>query len=162
LAAGLKTQHLHGNHRLAVQQHDAVHGPDELRGAITPAHAFRNRQCGDGLSDDAPQQAGRRCAPLRAAKHQPLALVAFELREFGHRHTAILGECDGGLSGDPLCVECDLERRAALLHLLVGLMLCQGLYPHGEAPRRSEALHLAVRNSGGIQSGEHTLGEGRR
>src|SRR5450755_4482732 len=100
-----------------------MHGPDELYRTAAPAHAFSNRQFGDGLIDDAAQQARRGHAVLGAAEYQPRALVGFELLERIDRHTAILRERDSCLSRQALRIEGALERRPAPLDLLVRLML---------------------------------------
>src|SRR5271155_4017857 len=100
-----------------------MYGPNEFGGPRTPTHAFRNRQCADGLGDDAADQRRGRGASLCTAKLQPCALISLQLRQSCYGNIAALGKSDGRGHRFAVGIETVGKRRTSAFDVAVRLVL---------------------------------------
>src|SRR5262245_1661338 len=148
-----------GDDRIAVQQDDPVHGADELRRALPPAHAARDRQAVEGRLHDAWQKLGRRLAGAGRAAEEELALRVFDAREFMEADAAGLGE--GRCRARRLAgrVESGGYRRAPALDALLRLPVEELRNADREPARRKKRLCGAVREARGLEAGDEPVPE---
>ena len=136
-----------------------MHGPDELGGPRSPAHAPRDRELVERGLHDAGQQLCGLFAGARRPAEQELALVVVEARELIDLHAAGVGKSVRGARRLAGGVERGRDRRAAALDPLLRLAVEQLRDLHREAPRREIRERRAVREAGGIQASDDAVAE---
>ena len=137
-----------------------MHGTDEFRLAVAPAHAPGNGQARQGVVYDAGQQFGGAAALLHGAKYQPAALVRLQDLQLAGVHVAGTGEALRGRGRFPVGVIGGVQGRAAFLRLVVLLACGHPGHGHRQAPRRGVPAVVAVSQLVVIQTLHNTVGKG--
>ena len=127
-------QQLQRQHLVAVQDHQPLYRADELRLAITPAHALWNWQTLHSLLQKAGQQIGQRLALLLNSGHQPGALVCFHGLKLIDAQTDGLRKTLRRLGGIAIAVKGGFHRRAAPLNGAVRLAVGQIANAKSQSP----------------------------
>ena len=129
-----------------------MHWTHELGSVRAPAHAFWNRQCGQGLVYQFRHQFNGGTAFLDGAIDYPGALVGFHRIKLVRCHAqggGEAGQCPGGVAG---IVERSFHGRAAFFHRFVRLSVFQVPYPDGKPAWCGKSFHFAELNTGLFQA----------
>jgi hypothetical protein len=158
-AAGRDPEDLAGNDRFAVQHHHPMHGSDELRRAVAPAHPSSDRQAVERCLHDAGKEPRGRLAGAGRAAEEELAFGILDARELVDADAAGLGESLRGTSRLAGGVEGGGNRRAPALDTLLRLLIEELRDGDRQAARREISLRRAVRQARGLEAGDEAVPE---
>jgi hypothetical protein len=160
IPTGLDTHHLPGDRILIQNQTDPLDWTDEFFRPVTPSHSLGDGKSGKRRLDEAGHERGRRLPRQQAAKRQPFALVGDLALEPVDRYPAGSGESQGGLCRRTVRLECRPHGRTPPNDLTIRLPSWDTAGEEGEPTRRRKGLDRLDRDSGAVELGAKTCGEG--